>query len=273
MRIRSRFGMELGALVATQLLRSWMNTLEYKAVYYDPTSDPAVPECQGRKIYLFWHEYLLFPLCFRRLCPMTILASRHPDAEMLCAVGRHLGFEAIRGSTQRGGVGAIRELLRLQNRHLALTPDGPRGPRRTMSPGPIFLASKLGLPLVPIGFGYDRPWRIARAWDQFAIPRPFSRARAVVGPEVLVPPNLSRSQREHFRRQLEVLQNRLTEEAEAWAASGGRRIGQVRPVPGPCQNLQRLDPPHDLMPPRGLPTPAACPAHAPSQNPHRLAGP
>lgn len=273
MRIRSRFGMELGALLATQLLRSWMNTLEYKAVYYDPASDPAVPQCHGRKIYLFWHEYLLFPLCFRRLCQMTILASRHPDAEILCAVGRHLGFEAIRGSTQRGGLGAMRELLRLRSRHLAITPDGPRGPRRHLSPGPIFLASKLGLPLVPIGFGYDRPWRIVRAWDQFAIPRPFSRARAVVGPEVLVPPDLPRSQREHFRRQLEALLNRLTEEAEAWALSGGRRIGQVRPVPGPCQNLQRLDHPHGIAPPRGIPKPVEVPTPAHPQSHDRLITP
>ena len=59
--------------------------------------------------------------------------------------------------------------------HLTITPDGPRGPRRHMAPGPIYLASKLGLPLVLMGYAYDRPWRL-HSWDRFAIPRPGSRA-------------------------------------------------------------------------------------------------
>ena len=45
--------------------------------------------------------------------------------------------------------------------HLTITPDGPRGPRRQLAPGAIYLASKLGLPLVVMGYGYDRPWRVA----------------------------------------------------------------------------------------------------------------
>ena len=55
--------------------------------------------------------------------------------------------------------------------HLTITPDGPHGPRRRMAPGPIYLASKLGLPLVLMGYAYDRPWRLP-SWDRFAVPRP-----------------------------------------------------------------------------------------------------
>jgi hypothetical protein len=111
--------------------------------------------------------------------------------------------------------------------HLTITPDGPRGPRRRLAPGPIYLASKLGLPLVAMGYGYDRPWRM-NSWDRFAIPRPFSRARAIPSPEIHVPPRLDRGGLEHFRRKVERLMNRLTQEAEAWAESRGRRSGQFR---------------------------------------------
>ena len=112
--------------------------------------------------------------------------------------------------------------------HLTITPDGPRGPRRRLAPGCVYLASKLGLPLVAMGFGYDRPWRVRSAWDQFAIPRPCSRARAIPSGEIFVPPDLDRNGLEHFRLKIENLLNRLTAEAESWAASGSRKLGQQK---------------------------------------------
>ena len=56
-----------------------------------------------------------------------------------------------------------------------------------MAPGAVFLASKLEMPLVTIAMGYDRPWR-AGSWDRFAVPRPFSRARAIISPQMHIPP-------------------------------------------------------------------------------------
>ncbi len=122
-----------------------------------------------------------------------MLLSRHRDAEILSYAAHHMGFEFVRGSTNRGGVAALRELLaKSRSMHLTITPDGPRGPRRRLAPGCVYLASKLGLPLVVMGFGYDRPWRVRSAWDQFAMPRPGSRARAVVSGEIFIPPDLDR---------------------------------------------------------------------------------
>jgi lysophospholipid acyltransferase (LPLAT)-like uncharacterized protein len=229
MKIESPFLNKLGGLLGSAAVRWWMSKLDYKVVYDDPAVDPVFPECQGQKIYIFWHEYILFPLYLRGHCNLAMLLSRHRDAEILSYAAHHLGFEFVRGSTNRGGVGALRELLaKSRDMHLTITPDGPRGPRRRLAPGCVFLASKLGLPLVAMGFGYDRPWRIRRAWDQFAIPRPGSRARAVVSGEVFIPPELDRAGLEHHRQQVEDLLNRLTEEAETWAASGARRAAQSR---------------------------------------------
>ena len=185
-------------------------------------------ECRGQKIYIFWHEYILFPLYLRGHCNMAMLLSRHRDAEMLSHAAYHLGFDFVRGSTNRGGVTAIRGLLaKSRTMHLTITPDGPRGPRRRLAPGCVYLASKLELPLVVMGYGYDRPWRVRSSWDQFAIPRPYSRARAVPSGEIFVPPDLDREQLEHYRQRIEGLLNRLTAEAEAWAEAGTRKIGQM----------------------------------------------
>ena len=200
-----------------------MSTLDYKVAYYDRTIDPIFPECRGQKIYIFWHEYILFPLYLRGHCNLAMLLSRHRDAEILSHAAYHLGFEFVRGSTNRGGVAALRELLaKSRSMHLTITPDGPRGPRRRLAPGCVYLASKLGLPLVVMGYGYDRPWRVRRAWDQFAIPRPTRGPGPCLSGEIFVPPDLDRDGLEHFRQKIERLLNRLTDR--------GRSLGRLRHI-------------------------------------------
>jgi len=237
------FAMGLAGLLAAKLVRGWMGTLQYKAVLYDPAIDPAHDEWDGPKIYIFWHENILFPLYLRGHCDLAMLLSRHRDADVLARVAHHLGFHCVRGSTYRGAAAAVRNMLRRSgNRNLTITPDGPRGPRRKMAPGAVYLASRLGLPLVAMGLGYDRPWR-ARSWDRFAIPRPHSQARAVVSPPVHVPADLSRDGIEHYRAGSEALLNELTECAEAWAASGRPMEGErvVRQQTAPLGRKSRVN--------------------------------
>jgi hypothetical protein len=211
---------KLAGLGGATLIRSWMATLDYRVAYYDPSIDPVKPDWDGQKIYIFWHEYILFPIYLRGHCHLTMLLSQHRDADVLSRVAHHLGFDFVRGSTTRGGATALRELLRKSRRmNLTITPDGPRGPRRQLAQGPVYLASKLGLPIVAMGFGYDRPWRLP-SWDRFAVPRPGSRARAVVSPALHVPAGLGRAALESHRQRVERLLERLTEEAERWASGG-----------------------------------------------------
>jgi lysophospholipid acyltransferase (LPLAT)-like uncharacterized protein len=209
--------------VASSVVRAWLGTLDHRVAYYDPSVDPARPEFTGQYIYVFWHEYLLAPIYGRGHCNVAMLLSRHRDAEILGQAAKFLGFETVRGSTRRGGLAALREMLvKSQRMNLVITPDGPRGPRRVLAPGAVYLASKLQRPLVPFGAGYERPWR-AKSWDRFAIPRPFSRGRYVVGPPMNIPADLSREGIEHYRAQAERMLNFLTDEAEQWAATGRRK--------------------------------------------------
>ncbi len=225
------FMTKLGGLVVAKGIRAWMSTLDYRAVFYDQSVDPLRGE-GGQRIYIFWHENILLPLYLRGRCNLAMLLSQHPDAEILAHVAYHMGFDCVRGSTYHGGAKAIWELLeRSRDQHLTITPDGPRGPRRQLAQGPIYLASKLQLPLVVMGFGYDRPWR-ANSWDRFAMPRPFTRGRAILGPPLMLPRDLDREGMETCRVRVERLLNNLTCEAEAWAADGTRKAGEVVMAPG-----------------------------------------
>jgi lysophospholipid acyltransferase (LPLAT)-like uncharacterized protein len=181
---------------------------------------PADP-CRERFIYAFWHESLLGVIPFRTR--IHFLISQHADGELITQVCRHLRAGVVRGSTTRGGVEGLLGMIEAAKRtHLGITPDGPRGPRRRVQAGTIFLAAKTGLPIVPFGVGYSRAWR-ARSWDRLAIPRPGSVATFVGAKPIHVPPELGKSDLEHYRVLVEQRLLLATDEAERWAAGQPRR--------------------------------------------------
>ena len=159
------------ALTVFQILKS----VEMRIAYYDPGVDPARAEYNEHCIYVFWHENLAILLPQWRRCPIAILTSQHRDATWLKYVADYYGFNVVRGSSTRGGAEAIRKLSKIKSKtSFAITPDGPKGPRQEMSLGALFLASRLRMPLVMAGVGFDRPYRF-NTWDKFAMPLPFSR--------------------------------------------------------------------------------------------------
>ncbi len=250
MKIDSPWLNGLAGLLSASLLRRWMCTLDCKVAYYDPSVDPSHPDYSGHKLFIFWHEYIAFPVALRGHCNVSILLSQHRDADILAKASHHLGFKHIRGSTFQGASAALRQLIRLSKEsNLAWGCDGPRGPRRVLGQGPIYLSSKLRMPLVLMGYGYDRPWRL-KSWDRFAVPRPGSRARAVWSPAITIPPNLDRDGIEHHRLLAEQLLNRLTSEAEAWAEAGTPKIGEmVMPRKFAQSRPFRIDKAHSIAAP------------------------
>ncbi len=233
MKIRNQFILRLGGWFAYLFMQVWMSTLQFRAFISNKSVDPAVPDPDPdqprRRIYLLWHEYMLPPIYLRPWCNIAILLSQHDDATVLYYATRIMGFDPVRGSTKHGATKAVRELMgkTKEAKHLAITPDGPRGPRRTVAPGAIFLASQLQMPIVLMTFGYNRPWRFG-SWDRFALPRPFSRCRVILSDEITIPPDLNKTQIEEYRLQIEQQFNELTEQTEQWAESGNTMPGEFR---------------------------------------------
>ncbi|HKK93300.1 MAG TPA: lysophospholipid acyltransferase family protein, partial [Longimicrobiales bacterium] len=131
---------------------------------------------------------------------------------------QRLGYGTARGSSTRGGVRALRELLRAgrSGRVLAVTPDGPQGPREVMKTGPLVLAGRSGVPIIPIGVGMSRAWRLS-SWDRFSIPRPFSRVHIRYGDPVHVPPDLDEAGMEALRERVQAAMDELTASARQTA--------------------------------------------------------
>src|SRR5438309_9168902 len=103
--------------------------------------------------------------------------------------------------------------------HLAVTPDGPRGPRRQVQPGLIYVAARTGLPIIPIGISFRRAWRM-RSWDQFALPRPFTLGTCVTLSPIHVPNDMQLGQLDHYRKLVENAMKKASQLADHWAATG-----------------------------------------------------
>jgi lysophospholipid acyltransferase (LPLAT)-like uncharacterized protein len=221
---------EFGGFALATFIRNWMRSLRYQSAFYQPQVDPVHPAFQGPAIYIFWHEYIPFMFYLRGHCDLAMLVSQHRDAELLSRAAGIMGFELVRGSSRRGAITALRGLIRRgQGMNLTLTPDGPKGPRRRLAPGCLYLSAKLGIPLVPLGLGYARPWRNKRAWDHFAVPRPWSRAQAIIGPAIQIPADFERESLEPWRLQVESILNQLTTLAEN-VAVGRQTLLQSYPI-------------------------------------------
>jgi lysophospholipid acyltransferase (LPLAT)-like uncharacterized protein len=215
MKLRSPWLIRLAALLIAWVIRALMSTIRYRVVFLG-RKHPVDPR-RERYIYAFWHESMLLPTVVRT--EICVLISQSADGELIARACERLGIGAVRGSSRRGGSEGMLELLGVRDLHLAVTPDGPRGPRRRVQMGTIFLASRTGLPIVPFGVAYQRAWRF-RSWDRFALPKPWSRAFAVVGQALPVPPGLDRQQMERYRVLLEEQMLSLTAAAERWAETG-----------------------------------------------------
>ncbi|HZY87825.1 MAG TPA: lysophospholipid acyltransferase family protein [Gemmataceae bacterium] len=217
MKIRQPWLIKALGFAVAWVVKLWIGTLRYRYRPLGPNMDPNQPNFDGRYIYAFWHENMLLLAYQYGRRDIRVLISQHADGQLIAEACRHLNFRAVRGSTTRGGAEAMRQMLRLAGgSHLAITPDGPRGPRRHVQPGLVYLAAKTGLPIVPIGIAFHRAWRM-RSWDRFALPHPWSGAECVTAEPIRVPEDADKEQLEAFRLRVEDAMNRATATAESRA--------------------------------------------------------
>ena len=168
-----------------------------------------------RYIQAFWHgRLLLMPYSYRGP-GATILISQHQDGEYISRTMRRFGFHTTRGSTTRGGARGLRAAVRRvrEGFDLAITPDGPKGPRGRVQRGIIEVARLTGAPIVPVAFS-AHPARQLGSWDGFLIPRPFGRGLFLYGEPIRVPRRANPEEREVLRLRLERELTELTERGD-----------------------------------------------------------
>lgn len=174
-------------------------------------------------ILVSWHNRnLMAAQPYLKLCPkgrrIHPLVSASRDGGMAARAMRSFGIECVRGSSSRGGFAALKHMMRLlkQGLDVAITPDGPRGPRYTVQGGVATTAKMTGAPIVPMIWQAKRRKEL-NSWDKFIVPYPFNRFHVVFGEPIIVPRDCPAVAIEEYSEQLRLQLVALTEEADRLA--------------------------------------------------------
>ena len=166
-------------------------------------------------ILALWHGRLMPLTYYHRNRDITAIISQSEDGEYVSRLVEGWGYNTVRGSTSRGASSALRALVKAgrEGKTLAITPDGPRGPRQELQAGVITLAQLSGLPIVPLAAGCSRAWWPG-SWDRFCIPKPFSKVTVMYGEPRSVAREATEAEVEAHARELEAELNRMIEELD-----------------------------------------------------------
>lgn len=163
-------------------------------------------------IYSLWHNRIFAGTYFLRKRKIVVITSQSFDGEYIARFLVRFGFGTVRGSSTRGGIGALVEMIRLMKKGLpmAFTVDGPKGPKYVAKSGAILLAKKTGNPMLPFSVESSKCWTV-KSWDELQIPKPFSRVLISFGKPIYVSKDANETEIEN---KLGELQTRLDEAVE-----------------------------------------------------------
>lgn len=127
-------------------------------------------------IQCFWHNQIFLATYYFRHRRLVVMTSQSFDGEYIARFIQRFGYGAVRGSSTRGGVGALVEQIRLMKLGCpaGFAVDGPKGPRHVAKEGAVLLAKKTGNPIVPFSVAPQKFWTV-KSWDKMQIPRPFTK--------------------------------------------------------------------------------------------------
>ncbi len=214
-------------ILGAALVRLWGRTLRIEWLGREEIE--AVAAERQRVVGSFWHRHLLTLTYTHRGRGIVVLVSRHKDGEIISQIICRLGYGVVRGSTTRGGARALVEMVRIGRaaRPLAVTPDGPRGPREQLQGGILHIAQRTGLPVVPLAVEGLRT-RELDSWDRFQIPYPFTRVAIAIGFPIRIPQGIDAATVESewgpiVIRSLQACEDRVAEWRAAHRKGGSAR--------------------------------------------------
>ncbi|MEO6588269.1 MAG: lysophospholipid acyltransferase family protein [Pyrinomonadaceae bacterium] len=171
-------------------------------------------------IMTFWHNRIFVTTHYFRNRGIVVISSQSFDGEYIARFIQRFGYGAVRGSTTRGGVGALARMIRLSKKGLPMgfSVDGPRGPKYVAKSGACLLAKKTGNPIVPFIVETENYWEV-KSWDHLQIPKPFSRAKVFISEPIYISKNADETEIKNKRLELQNKLDELVETGEQWRES------------------------------------------------------
>ncbi len=199
--VRRAAGLVFARTIAPATLKLLAKTWSYETLFSEHHA--TAREHGGGFIIALWHGRMLALILPFYRQDVTILVSGSRDGDLSEALLEGFRFKVIRGSSSKGGARALRQMITaLEGGSIvAITPDGPRGPRHSMNPGLAWMARATGFPILPAGIACDRAWRLS-SWDAYSVPKPRARIAVAWGPPVSVPRDSSPEDMEQATREI-----------------------------------------------------------------------
>ncbi len=168
----------------------------------------------------FWHRCIFPAVWIWRKRGIVVLNTVNFDGQWTRRVIERLGFGTAQGSSNRGAIEGLAALARRleEGRHVALTIDGPRGPRYVAKPGAVILARRTGRPISVFHIAVKRGHTFKKSWDQFRLPYPFSRVVMFVAPPIRVPADADSESVKETQAEVQAALEHVRDVAESWFA-------------------------------------------------------
>ena len=184
--------------------------------YFEQSKKSTIFNNQDKYIFCCWHNKLfLGPHLLPRNRVINALQSSHSDGMITSLAFKYLGMNVILGSSKKGGMQAFRKMVkRLQlGESIAITPDGPKGPKEQVKEGIIKLAQITNTPIIPLVWT-TKKFKTINSWDNFVLPHPFSKGIYCFGKPINIKKNINTDKFELERQNLENEIKRLTKVLE-----------------------------------------------------------
>jgi lysophospholipid acyltransferase (LPLAT)-like uncharacterized protein len=171
-------------------------------------------------IYTSWHNRIFLSLYFFRNRRIVVMTSQSKDGEYIARFLRRFGYGSARGSSTRGAVGALVEMVKLMRAGCpaGFTIDGPKGPRYVAKMGAVLLSKKTGNPVLPFVITPAKFFEI-NSWDRLQIPLPFTKARVEISAPIYVSKDTDEEALETKKNELQQALDDMTARGEAWRQS------------------------------------------------------
>jgi len=168
-------------------------------------------------ILAFWHNRIFLATYYFKNRGIIVMSSQSFDSEYIARFIQRFGFGVVRGSSTRGGVGALVEMIKLMRKDLptGFSVDGPKGPKYVAKSGACLLAKKTQNPVVPFIIEVEKYWEV-KNWDKLQIPKPFSRACVFIAEPVYVEKTAADEEIERSRKELQTKLDELVKIGEKW---------------------------------------------------------
>ena len=172
---------------------------------------------QNKKPFIlaFWHGQLMtFSYTWKINKKLNILASSHSDGRFGASIAKYFKLNNIPISSDGNNL-SLRPIFKIlkSNNYIAITPDGPRGPKEKVSEGIIKIAKISKVPIIPVGFGSSKNFCL-KSWDSFLITLPFSKCRIVWGDSITIPENLEDQEIATYKKIIEEKINECVKKAK-----------------------------------------------------------